>query len=76
MCPVCFSSVAWLFTGGVSVVGATAGGVASANPSESRHFCHSLAARYLHQYLYMTTMHSVISRTQRKANIRRRRKRQ
>jgi hypothetical protein len=28
MCPVCFSSVAWLITGGVSVLGATAGGVA------------------------------------------------
>jgi hypothetical protein len=27
MCPVCFSSVAWLITGGVSVLGATAGGV-------------------------------------------------
>jgi hypothetical protein len=25
MCPVCFSSVAWLITGGVSVLGATAG---------------------------------------------------
>jgi len=28
MCPVCLSSVAWLITGGVSVLGATAGGVA------------------------------------------------
>jgi hypothetical protein len=28
MCPVCFSSVAWLITGGVSVVGTTAGGIA------------------------------------------------
>ena len=28
MCPVCFSSVAWLITGGVFVLGATAGGVA------------------------------------------------
>jgi hypothetical protein len=28
MCPVCFSGVAWLITGGVSVLGATAGGVA------------------------------------------------
>jgi len=28
MCPVYFSSVAWLITGGVSVLGATAGGVA------------------------------------------------
>jgi hypothetical protein len=28
MCPVCFSSVARLITGGVSVLGATAGGVA------------------------------------------------
>jgi hypothetical protein len=28
MCPVCFSSVAWLITGGVSVLGATAGGIA------------------------------------------------
>jgi hypothetical protein len=28
MCPVCFSSVAWLITGGVSVLGATAGGLA------------------------------------------------
>ena len=28
MCPVCFSSMAWLITGGVSVLGATAGGVA------------------------------------------------
>jgi hypothetical protein len=27
MCPVCFSSVAWLITGGISVLGATAGGV-------------------------------------------------
>jgi hypothetical protein len=47
-----------------------------ANPSESRHTCHSPAVRYLHQYLYMVTMHSAISRTQRKANIRRRSKRQ
>jgi hypothetical protein len=29
---------------------------------ESRHTCHSLAVRYLHQNVYMTTMHSVISR--------------
>ena len=28
MCPVCFSSVAWLITGGVSVLGATAGAFA------------------------------------------------
>jgi hypothetical protein len=28
MFPVCFSSVAWLIAGGVSVLGATAGGVA------------------------------------------------
>jgi hypothetical protein len=28
MCPVCFSSVAWLVTGGASVLGATAGEVA------------------------------------------------
>jgi hypothetical protein len=28
MCPVCFSSVAWVITGGVSVLGACAGGVA------------------------------------------------
>jgi len=28
MCSVCFSSVAWLITGGVSVLGATAGGAA------------------------------------------------
>jgi hypothetical protein len=28
MCPVCFSSVDWLITGGVFVLGATAGGVA------------------------------------------------
>jgi hypothetical protein len=28
MCPVCFASVAWLITGGVSVLGGTAGGVA------------------------------------------------
>jgi hypothetical protein len=28
MCPVCFSSVAWLITDSVSVLGATAGGVA------------------------------------------------
>jgi len=28
-------------------------------PLESRHTCHSLAVRYLHKYLYMTTMHSV-----------------
>jgi hypothetical protein len=28
MCPVCLSSVAWLITDGVSVLGATAGGVA------------------------------------------------
>src|ERR1700730_14886241 len=128
MCRVCFSSVARLITGGVSVLGATAGGVAivrdrkiatriskiwklrtpeplpsglvfrglktnvaprgspwtraraaaviSESIGQSRHTCHSLAVRYLHQYLYMTTMHPVISRTQRKANIRRRRKRQ
>ena len=28
MCPVCIGSVAWLITGGVSGLGATAGGVA------------------------------------------------
>jgi hypothetical protein len=28
MCPVCFSSVAWLITDSVSVLGATAGGIA------------------------------------------------
>ena len=28
MCPVCLTSMAWLITGGVSVLGATAGGVA------------------------------------------------
>lgn len=28
MCPVCFGSVAWLITGGVSGLGATAGGLA------------------------------------------------
>jgi hypothetical protein len=28
MCPVCFSSVAWLITGGLSMLGASAGGVA------------------------------------------------
>jgi hypothetical protein len=28
MCPVCFGSVAWLITGGVSGLGATVGGVA------------------------------------------------
>jgi hypothetical protein len=27
MCPVCFTGVAWLITGGVSVLGATAGGM-------------------------------------------------
>jgi hypothetical protein len=26
MCPVCFGSMAWLITGGVSALGATAGG--------------------------------------------------
>jgi hypothetical protein len=36
MCPVCFSSVAWLITGGVSVLGATAG---SSNRSRHEH-CH------------------------------------
>ena len=30
MCPVCFSSLAWLIAGGVSLLGATAGGVAIA----------------------------------------------
>ena len=28
MCPACFSSVAWLITGGVSVLGGTAGRLA------------------------------------------------
>lgn len=28
MCPACFSSVAWLITGGASMLGGTAGGVA------------------------------------------------
>ena len=28
MCPICLSSVAWLIAGGISVVGATARGVA------------------------------------------------
>jgi len=28
MCPVCLSSIAWLITGGVSVLGAAAGGAA------------------------------------------------
>ena len=28
MCPACFSSVAWLLTSGISVLGGTAGGLA------------------------------------------------
>jgi hypothetical protein len=34
MCPACFSSLAWLITGSVSVLGGTAGGVAIVRDSK------------------------------------------